>query len=53
MEVLMENMADAVILIGMSIVTWIFAWSGKRISRTEGAVMVAVYAVYMGYICMR
>ena len=53
MEVLMENMIDAIILIGMSIIVWIFAWSGKRISRTEGAVMVAIYAVYMGYICMR
>lgn len=53
MEVLMENMIDAIILIGMSIIVWIFAWSGKRISRTEGAVMVAIYAVYMGYICIR
>lgn len=53
MEVLMENMIDAIILIGMSIIVWVFAWSGKRISRTEGAVLVAVYAVYMGYICVR
>lgn len=53
MEVLMENMIDAIILIGMSIIVWIFAWSGKRISRLEGAVLVAIYAVYMGYICLR
>ena len=53
MEVLMENMIDAIILIGMSIIVWVFAWSGKRISRAEGAVLVAVYAVYMGYICVR
>lgn len=53
MEVLMENVMDAIILIGVSIVTWIFAWTGKRINRVEGAAMVAVYAVYMGYICVR
>lgn len=53
MEVLLENMIDDIILIGMSIIVWIFAWSGKRISRLEGAALVAVYAVYMGYICVR
>ncbi len=53
MEVLMENMIDAIILIGMSVVVWVFAWTGKRISRAEGAMLVAIYAVYMGYICVR
>lgn len=52
-EVLMENVIDAIILIGISIVTWIFAWTGKRINRAEGAIMVAIYAAYMGYICVR
>lgn len=52
-EVLMENVIDAMILIGMSVVVWIFAWTGKKINRAEGAVMVALYAGYMGYICMR
>lgn len=53
MEVLMENIIDVIILIGISIVTWLFAWSGKRINRAEGAVMVGVYAAYMVYICVR
>lgn len=53
MEVLLENMIDAIILVGMSIIVWVFAWSGKRISRVEGAALVAIYAVYMGYICVR
>lgn len=52
-EVLMENVIDAIILIGISIVTWIFAWTGKRINRAEGAILVAIYAAYMGYICVR
>ena len=53
MEVLLENIIDVIILIGISAVAWIFAWTGKEISRIEGAVMVAVYAAYMGYICVR
>lgn len=53
MEVLLENIIDVIILIGISVVAWIFAWTGKQISRIEGAVMVAVYAAYMGYICVR
>ena len=53
MEVLMENLIDGIILIGMSSIVWIFAWCKKQISRAEGAAMVVIYAVYMGYICIR
>ncbi len=52
-EVLKVNMIDGIILIGMSCIVWIFAWCKKQISRMEGAVMIAVYAVYLGYICIR
>lgn len=52
-EVLMENVIDAILLIGMSVIVWVFAWTGKKINRAEGAIMVAIYAGYMGYICMR
>lgn len=53
MAVLMENLIDAIILIGMSILVWIFAWRRKGINRIEGGAMLAVYAGYMVYICMR
>lgn len=53
MGVLMENLIDGIILLGMSSVVWIFAWCKKQISRTEGVAMVIIYAVYMGYICIR
>lgn len=53
MEVLMENLIDGIILLGVSIIAWIVAWSDKKISRVEGAVMIAIYAAYMGYICIR
>lgn len=52
-EVLMENVIDAILLIGMSVIAWVFAWTGKKINRAEGAIMVAIYAGYMGYICIR
>lgn len=50
---LVENMIDIVILIVMSLVVWIFAWTSKKINRKEGIVMLLMYAVYMVYICMR
>ena len=50
---LMENIIDIVILIVMSLVVWIFAWTSKKINRKEGIVMLLMYAVYMVYICMR
>lgn len=53
MEVLMENLIDDIILIGMSAVVWIFAWRKKQISRLHGAIMLAMYAGYVGYICTR
>ncbi len=53
MEVLMENLIDGIILIGMSAVVWMFAWCRKQISRMEGFIMIIIYAAYMGYICIR
>ena len=50
---LMENIIDIVILIVMSLVVWIFAWTSKKINRMEGIAMLAMYAVYMVYICLR
>lgn len=53
MEVLKENLIDGIILLGMSVVVWIFSWCRKQISRIEGSVMIMIYAAYMGYICIR
>ncbi len=50
---LMENIIDIVILIIMSVIVWGFAWTSKKINRTEGMIMLLMYAVYMVYICMR
>lgn len=49
----MENIIDIVVLIVMSAIVWIFAWSKKKINRPEGIMMLVMYAVYMVYICLR
>ena len=48
-----ENIIDIIILIIMSVVVWVFAWSKKKLVRWHGAVMLASYAIYLVYICMR
>ena len=49
----MENVIDIVILIVMSVMVLLFAWSKQKINRIEGAIMLLSYAGDMVYICMR
>lgn len=49
----MENVADTVVLILMSVEVYFFCRKDHDIRRTEGIVMLAEYTVYAGYICMR
>ena len=53
MAVLMENLIDDIILIGMSVLVWLFAWQKKQINRIQGVLMLAIYAAYVVYICIR
>ncbi len=48
-----ENIIDIAILLIFSIVIWIFAWSRKKINRTEGIIMLLLYAAYAVYIVIR
>lgn len=50
---LMDNIIDIVVLIVMSLVVLVFAWTSKVINRKEGIAMLCMYAVYMVYICIR
>jgi cation:H+ antiporter len=50
---IMENIIDIAILIAMSAIVWIFAWTKQRIDKKEGIIMLLLYAVYLVYICMR
>ena len=48
-----NNLVDVIILVGISIITYIFCVTGKKISRWQGGVMVILYAAYMAYAIMR
>lgn len=48
-----ENMIDIILLTVMSLIVWVFAWTRKQVRRSEGIIMLLVYAAYMVYICMR
>lgn len=48
-----ESIIDMLVLIGVSLIAYIFAWTGKKIGRVEGAIMVAMYLGYTAYIIMR
>lgn len=50
---IMENIIDILILIVMSVIVWIFAWSRKKIEKREGIIMLLMYVAYMVYIYFR
>lgn len=50
---IMENIIDIILLMGMSVVVWFMAWTNKKIVKSEGVVMLLMYAAYMVYICIR
>ena len=49
----MENLIDIAILIVMSIVVWVFAYTNQQIRRREGVIMLLMYVAYLVYICIR
>lgn len=51
--VIAESIADTIVLISVSIMTYAFCIRKHKITRAEGAVMVFVYAVYLVYIIWR
>lgn len=50
---IMENIIDIAVLVGMSLLVYVFAWTKQKIVRSEGIVMLLLYAAYVVYICMR
>lgn len=48
-----ENVIDIALLIVMSLIIWIFAWTKKSIRHGEGIAMLAMYTIYLVYICVR
>ena len=53
MAFLTENIIDIIILLAFSLIVWLFAFTKKEIRRSEGLIMVLLYALYVVYICVR
>ena len=51
--VITESLYDTVILIGLSIIIYIFAATGDKIERKEGIAMIGAYILYMIYAVSR
>lgn len=41
---------DLAVMLGFSVVLWPFLYSGRRLERWEGAVLLVAFAVYMGWL---
>lgn len=50
---IMENVIDIVILVAMSLLVWVFAWTKQKLDKKEGIIMLVIYAAYLVYICVR
>lgn len=47
------SFVDMVILLAVSLFAYIFVVSGKKISRIEGGIMIAIYVAYIAYTIVR
>ena len=50
---IMENVIDIGVLLGFSVLVWIFCAVKKKLAKPEGAAMLLAYAAYAVYICLR
>lgn len=49
----METMYDVILLTIMSFLVFTFTWTKKKLTRSEGIIMIVTYVAYMYYICIR
>ena len=53
LHVLGESVIDTVLLLGSAILLFVFARTGRRMTRSEGAVCVRLYVAYTAYLFVR
>ncbi len=53
LALLRENVTDAIICLAVTVVSFIFAITGRKVNRAEGAVMLLIYAGYMTFVFLR
>ena len=52
-QIRMDSFVDLGMLLGVSLITYGFVCSGRRINRLEGAILLLMYVSYMAYAVMR
>ena len=53
MNINSQSLTDLLILIGVSVLGYIFCATKKQVGRIEGAVLIAIYAAYLAYAIIR
>ncbi len=53
MAVITDNIVDIIVLIAVSLISYVFVRSEQKLVKKEGIVMLAIYVVYMIYACVR
>ena len=53
LHVLGESVIDTVLLLGSAILLFVFARTGRRMTRSEGAACVLLYVAYTAYLFVR
>ena len=53
LTLLRENITDTIICLGVTVISFVFALTGRKINRAEGAVMLMMYAGYMAFVFLR
>lgn len=48
-----NTLADCAVCLGVSVLAYVFCFTGKKIVRWEGGVFLALYVAYMAYIIVR
>ncbi len=48
-----DNIVDITVLIAVSLLTYVFAWSKKKIEKKEGIIMISIYVIYMMFAVVR
>jgi len=52
-SITMASFIDIATLLGVSLIAYIFVCTGKKINRTEGIILVALYVAYTAYAIIR
>ncbi len=53
MSFINDNIVDIIVLVAVSVLVYIFAWTKQKLTKKEGIIMLLVYVAYMVYAVIR